>query len=172
MNRFSRIRHHVDMKDVRRKHLEEAAAKKIEEAKIEEERRLHKEVYNKWKSDWRDELKEKIILTDTSENNSKEWSQELDDMWKSDWRDKLEEGMTPSDTFSYSVTGKGDVDLSITGTGYTIKELVKDKSQLDVRYYWDIISNQLRKFQLDEWVKKKVPLSIIDKKQKSLMDWI
>ena len=42
MNRFSRIRHHVDMKDVRRKHLEEAAAKKIEEAKIEEERRLHK----------------------------------------------------------------------------------------------------------------------------------
>ena len=119
MNKFSRIRHHVDMKDVKRKHLEEAAAKKIEEAKIEEERRLHKEVYNKWKSDWRDELKEKIILTDTSEKNSKEWSQELDDMWKSDWRDKLEEGMTTSDTFSYPVTGKGDVDLSITGTGYT-----------------------------------------------------
>ena len=119
MNRFSRIRHHVDMKDVKRKHLEEAAAKKIQEAKIEEERKLHKEVYNKWKSDWRDELKEKIILTDTSEHNSKEWSQELDDMWKSDWRDKLEEGMSTSDTFSYSVTGKGDVDLSITGTGYT-----------------------------------------------------
>ena len=120
MNRFSRICHHVDMKDVKRKHLEEAAAKKIQEAKIEEERKLHKEVYNKWKSDWRDELKEKIILTDTSEKNSKEWSQELDDMWKSDWRDKLEEGMSTSDTFSYSVTGRGDVDLSITGTGYTI----------------------------------------------------
>ena len=119
MNRFSRIRHHVDMKDVRRKHLEEAAAKKIEEAKIEEERRLHKEVYDKWKSDWRDELKEKIILTDTSEKNSKEWSQELDDMWKSDWREKLEEGMTTSDTFSYTVPGKGDVDLITTGTGYT-----------------------------------------------------
>jgi len=118
MNRFSRIRHHVDMKDVRRKHLEEAAAKKIQEAKIEEERKLHKEVYNKWKSDWRDELKEKIILTDTSEKNSKKWSQELDDMWKSDWRDKLEEGMTTSDTFSYTVPGKGDVDLSTTGTGY------------------------------------------------------
>ena len=118
MNRFSRIRHHVDMKDVKKKHLEEAAAKKIQEAKIKEERRLHKEVYNKWKSDWRDELKEKIILTDTSEKNSKEWSQELDDMWKSDWRDKLEEGMTTSDTFSYTVPGKGDVDLSTTGTGY------------------------------------------------------
>ena len=60
MNRCSRIRHHVDMKDVRRKHLEEAAAKKIEEAKIEEERRLHKEIYDKWKSDWRDELKENM----------------------------------------------------------------------------------------------------------------
>ena len=118
MNRFNRIRHHVDMKDVKRKHLEEAAAKKIQEAKIEEERKLHKEVYNKWKSDWRDELKEKIILTDTSEKNSKKWSQELDDMWKSDWRDNLEEGMTTSDTFSYTVPGKGDVDLSTTGTGY------------------------------------------------------
>ena len=64
MNRFSRIRHHVDMKDVRRKHLEEAAAKKIEEAKIEEERRLHKEVYDKWKSDWRDELKEGMKTSD------------------------------------------------------------------------------------------------------------
>ena len=120
MNRFSRIRHHVDMKDVRRKHLEEAAAKKIQEEKIKEERKLHKEVYNKWKSDWRDELKEKIILTDTLENNSKEWSQELDDMWKSDWKDKLEEGMSTSDTFSYSVTGRGDVDLTTTGTGYTV----------------------------------------------------
>ena len=39
-------------------------------------------------------------------------------MWKSDWRDKLEEGMTTSDTFSYTVPGKGDVDLSTTGTGY------------------------------------------------------
>ena len=39
--------------------------------------KITKEVYNKWKSDWRDELKEKIILTDTSENNSKEWSQDV-----------------------------------------------------------------------------------------------
>ena len=31
MNRFSRIRHHVDMKDVRQRHLEEVAAKKLEE---------------------------------------------------------------------------------------------------------------------------------------------
>ena len=59
-----------------------------------------------------------------------------------------------------------------TGSGYTLQELVKDKSELDVRYYWDIISNLLRKFQLDVWVKKRVPITIIDKKQKSLMEWI
>ena len=59
-----------------------------------------------------------------------------------------------------------------TKGNYTLKELVKDKSELDVRYYWDIISNQLRNFGLDEWIKKVPPITIIDKKQKSLMDWI
>ena len=59
-----------------------------------------------------------------------------------------------------------------TKGNYTLKELVKDKSELDVRYYWDIISNQLKKFGLDEWIKKVPPITIIDKKQKSLMDWI
>ena len=59
-----------------------------------------------------------------------------------------------------------------TKEGYTIKELVKDKSELNVTYYWDIISNQLRKFQLTEWIKRTPPLTLIDKKQKSLMEWI
>ena len=59
-----------------------------------------------------------------------------------------------------------------TKEGYTIKELVKDKSELNVTYYWDIISNQLRKFQLEEWIKRTPPLTLIDKKQKSLMEWI
>ena len=59
-----------------------------------------------------------------------------------------------------------------TKGSYTLKELVKDKSELDVRYYWDIISNQLRKFGLDVWIKKVPPITIIDKKQRSLMDWI
>ena len=118
MNRFSRIRHHVDMKDVRRKHLEEAAAKKIQEEKIKEERRLHKEVYNKWKCDWRDELKEKIILTDTSDKNAKEWSQELDDMWKSDWRTALNEKMTSTGTFQILVKGE-EGNLFTTGAGFS-----------------------------------------------------
>ena len=37
MNRFSRIRHHVDMKGVKKRHLEESAAKKLEEKRIKEE---------------------------------------------------------------------------------------------------------------------------------------
>ena len=44
------------MKDVKKKHLEEIAARKIEEIRIEEERKLHNEIYDKWKSNWRDEL--------------------------------------------------------------------------------------------------------------------
>jgi DNA polymerase elongation subunit (family B) len=59
-----------------------------------------------------------------------------------------------------------------TKSGYTIKELVKDKSELDVKYYWDIISRQLEKFALKTWIKKKPPLTLIDKKQKSLMEWL
>ena len=56
MNRFGKISHHISMKDVKKKHLEEIAARKIEEIRIEEERKLHKEIYDKWKSNWRDEL--------------------------------------------------------------------------------------------------------------------
>ena len=52
-----------------------------------------------------------------------DWRSDLKNLWlgseREDWKKKLEEGMNTSDTFSYSVSGKGDVDLSITGTGYT-----------------------------------------------------
>ena len=52
-----------------------------------------------------------------------DWRSDLKNLWlgseRGDWKKKLEEGMNTSDTFSYSVSGKGDVDLSITGTGYT-----------------------------------------------------
>ena len=52
-----------------------------------------------------------------------DWRSDLKNLWlgseREDWKKKLEEGMTTSDTFSYSVSGKGDVDLSTTGTGYS-----------------------------------------------------
>ena len=57
MNRFSRIRHHVDMKDVKKRHLEETAAKKLEEKRLKEEAEQIRAEYEKWKVDWRDELK-------------------------------------------------------------------------------------------------------------------
>ena len=59
-----------------------------------------------------------------------------------------------------------------TKSGYTIQEMVKDKSELDVKYYWDIISRLLEKFSLKTWIKKNPPLTLIDKKQQSLMEWL
>jgi len=56
MNRFSRIRHHVDMKDVKKRHLEESSAKKLEEKRIKEEIEQINSEYEKQKSDWREEL--------------------------------------------------------------------------------------------------------------------
>jgi DNA polymerase elongation subunit (family B) len=59
-----------------------------------------------------------------------------------------------------------------TKDGYRIKEIVESKSELDVRYYWDIVSNLLHKFSLSSHVKKNPPLTLIDKKQQSIMEWI
>ena len=47
-----------------------------------------------------------------------------------------------------------------------------DKSELDVKYYWDIISRLLEKFSLKTWIKKNPPLTLIDRKQQSLMEWL
>ncbi len=63
MNRFSRIRHHVDMKDVKKRHLEETAAKKLEEKRLKEEAEQIKAEYEKWKSNWRDDLLDEGMTT-------------------------------------------------------------------------------------------------------------
>ena len=52
MNRFSRIRHHVNMEDVKEKHSQTLAAKAIEE---EHKKRLQ-EVFEKQKHRWRDDI--------------------------------------------------------------------------------------------------------------------
>tara|TARA_B100001287_G_scaffold149149_1_gene125574 strand:+ start:75 stop:2579 length:2505 start_codon:yes stop_codon:yes gene_type:complete len=62
MNRFSRIRHHVDMKDVKKRHLEETAAKKLEEKRLKEEAQQIKAKYEKCKVDWRNELNEGMTV--------------------------------------------------------------------------------------------------------------
>ena len=58
MNRFSRIRHHVDMKDVKKRHLEETAAKKLEKKILKEEIVQINSEYEKRKSNWREDLNE------------------------------------------------------------------------------------------------------------------
>ena len=59
-----------------------------------------------------------------------------------------------------------------TNEGYRLESTVKDTTEVDIRYYWDIISTLLQKFTLVEWVKKKPPLTVLDDKQKSLMEWM
>ena len=58
-----------------------------------------------------------------------------------------------------------------------IWQFIKDKLifpylELDVKYYWDIISRLLEKFSLKTWIKKNPPLTLIDRKQQSLMEWL
>ena len=59
-----------------------------------------------------------------------------------------------------------------TKEGYKIEQLVKSKTDLDVTYYWDIVSRLLDKFGLKHMIKKNPPLTILDRKQKSLMEWV
>ena len=59
-----------------------------------------------------------------------------------------------------------------TKNGYRIEQLVNSKIDLDVKYHWDIITKLLNKFQLEDWSRKNAPLTLIDPKQKSLMEFI
>ena len=59
-----------------------------------------------------------------------------------------------------------------TKDGYRIEQLVESKTDLDVKYYWNIVSKLLDKFGLKHMIKKDVPLTLLDKKQKSLMEWV
>ena len=59
-----------------------------------------------------------------------------------------------------------------TKDGYKLESMVKNVDEIDIFYYWDTISVLLQKFTLSEWIKKKPPLTLIDKKQQSLMEWM
>ena len=73
-------------------------------------------------------------------------------------------GMTPAEgtTFYYIKTNDG----------YKLESMVTDIEDVDITYHWDIISTLLHKFTLHEWIKKAPPLTLLDKKQQSLMEWI
>ena len=59
-----------------------------------------------------------------------------------------------------------------TKEGYRLKEQIKSIDEIDITYYWDTVSNLIKKFGLEDYVKKKPPLTMLDKKQQSLAEWI
>jgi len=59
-----------------------------------------------------------------------------------------------------------------TKDGYRLETLVKNIDEIDMRYYWDTISGLLQKFDLTGWVKRRPPITLLDKKQRDLMEWI
>ncbi len=73
-------------------------------------------------------------------------------------------GMTPAQGTTYYYCK--------TLEGYKLKDSIEDIEEIDIRYYWDTISGLLQKFKLNEWVRKKPPITVIDKKQQSLMEWL
>jgi hypothetical protein len=56
--------------------------------------------------------------------------------------------------------------------GFVLKESISTIDAIDMRYYWDVVSNLLMKFGFKEHIKRKPPLTMLDKKQKSLAEWI
>ncbi|MEC8552559.1 MAG: hypothetical protein VXY93_18845, partial [Pseudomonadota bacterium] len=58
MGNFARVLHHLDMKDVKKRHLRELAARKIKEEQDKKEKKVIQEIAKKHKSNWRKELEE------------------------------------------------------------------------------------------------------------------
>jgi hypothetical protein len=79
-------------------------------------------------------------------------------------RDGAKIGMEvgPGTTFTYYKT----ID------GYHIEHFVKSKDNIDIKYHWNIITSLMKKFSLQQWIKKKVPITVLDKKQQSLMEFV
>ena len=70
MGNFARALHHLDMKDVRRRHLKELAARKIKEEQDKKEEKIIQEIAKKHKSDWRKELEEDFTVVSSGPTNS------------------------------------------------------------------------------------------------------
>jgi len=59
-----------------------------------------------------------------------------------------------------------------TKSGYKLKETIDSLDEIDITYYWDTITTLLQKFTLNQWIKKKPPITLLDKKQQNLMEWM
>ena len=70
MGNFARVLHHLDMKDVKKRHLKELAARKIKEEKIKKEAKAIQEIAEKQKSNWREDLRENFTVVSNGPTNS------------------------------------------------------------------------------------------------------
>lgn len=68
----------------------------------------------------------------------------------------------PGTTFSYYKTTDG----------YHLEQLVDNKDDIDVKYHWNIITTLMKKFGLEKYMKVKVPITVMDRKQQSLMEFV
>ena len=59
-----------------------------------------------------------------------------------------------------------------TKEGYKVEESVESLSEIDIKYHWDIINNLLKKFSLESWVRKKPNLTVVDRNQQSLLEFV
>ena len=114
MGNFARILHHLDMKDVKKRHLKELAVKKIKEEEDKKEKEIIQEISKKWKSNWKEEL-----IKDEPEID---WTQELNSLWNTDWKDNIDEGMTSSGLYKVNLPSTGsdilqDIPYGLTGDG-------------------------------------------------------
>jgi len=70
LGNFARVLHHLDMKDVKKRHLKELAARKIKEEQDKKEKKVIQEIAKKYKSDWRKDLKENFTAVPSGPTNS------------------------------------------------------------------------------------------------------
>tara|TARA_R110000824_G_scaffold80564_5_gene202659 strand:- start:471 stop:2699 length:2229 start_codon:yes stop_codon:yes gene_type:complete len=108
---------------------------------------------------------------------------ELDDfVMRRSMHKKMEDYKTETDlTYQLAVLGK---EIGITpkvgttyyyvkeNSGYRLLDTVKNVENIDMRYYWDTVSTLLEKFSLKNKIIKRPPLTLLDSKQQSLLDWI
>jgi hypothetical protein len=55
---------------------------------------------------------------------------------------------------------------------YLLEESVESLNQIDIKYHWDIINNLLKKFGLETWIRKKPSITVVDRNQQSLLEFV
>ena len=59
-----------------------------------------------------------------------------------------------------------------TNGGVELEGNVESIDDIDIKYHWNIVSNLLQKFNLTQWVNKKPLLTVMDRKQQSLLEFV